>query len=82
MSRITDVLIAHDERTGRWYLREFGMDPATTRVVTRASALRGYGVPMRFLYVNSDNATPDPAVVEALRVIEGCGAEVDWFGFA
>lgn len=77
-----DILVAHDYRTGMHYAREFGMVRGSRRpaIITQAFQLRGHAPPTTFVYVNSDNAEPDPDVLEELMILESMGCEVDWVG--
>lgn len=75
-----DVLVAHDYRTGLYYAEQFGMLGGPLRIATHVDQLRGLAPPTTLIYVNSDNGTPDPAIVRQLIILEAMGCEVDWVG--
>lgn len=77
------IIVAHNVRTADYYLEQFGMYfDRSVRIATRPMDLYGYRPEdANFIYVNSDNAKPNPEVVQRLRELEGAGAEVDWVGY-
>lgn len=83
-NRPLTVLVAHDVRTADYYMERMGLYfDSKVRIATREIDLYGFRPEdTNFIYVNSDNGKPDPQVIERLRVMEACGAEVNWLGYA